>query len=95
MKPRVHPDDIDRFLAAVDRIHGDGMAGRFTMRIVHDDGSMHEIMGMGTTEYDENGVAVALVGMNIDTSYEMTGLGARLPEEPVVDPLADAARAPG
>ena len=68
---------------------------RFTMRIVHDDGSMHEIMGMGTTEYDENGVAVALVGMNIDTSYEMTGLGARLPEEPVVDPLADAARAPG
>jgi signal transduction histidine kinase len=63
----VHPDDRDQVSSAVaEALAGDAVELEF--RVVHGDGSVHWLMSRGTTTYDDRGVAIGIVGVNVDVT---------------------------
>jgi PAS domain S-box-containing protein len=62
----IHPDDRPAVSRAITRTINEGAPYDVEFRIVHQDGSMHWVMGKGKALMDEAGQAARMLGVNMD-----------------------------
>ncbi|MGO9963600.1 MAG: PAS domain-containing protein, partial [Acidimicrobiales bacterium] len=62
LQSRIHADDVEAFMTVRDAAFNTGQAPPIEFRVVHRDASVHFIHGASTTERDDTGKAVAIVG---------------------------------
>jgi len=62
LESRIHADDVGAFMSVRDAAFETGQAPPIEFRVVHRDASVHFLHGESTTERDETGKAVAIVG---------------------------------
>ncbi|MEP6731464.1 MAG: PAS domain-containing protein, partial [bacterium] len=84
---RLHPEDRDRVAANVRRALETGAAFAHTHRAVHEDGSVHVILGRGEVILDENGKPERMVGTAQDVTVRVA-----LERETAARQAAEAAR---
>lgn len=80
----IQPEDRPRVEAAIARSRTDGIPFREEFRVVHPDGSVHWLVGLGQPQRDEDGVVTRMIGVNFDTTdrkrteHELQQLNATL-----------------
>jgi PAS domain S-box-containing protein len=65
---RLHPDDVDRALAAVDRMIADKADYVVEHRVIWPDGSVHWLHVRGAVRLDDNGTVIGAVGYSQDVT---------------------------
>jgi PAS domain S-box-containing protein len=80
----IHPEDQARVEAANARSRTDGIPFRVEFRVVHPNGSIRWLVGLGQPQRDENGVVTRMIGVNFDitdrkrTEHQLQQLNATL-----------------
>lgn len=67
---RIHLDDRQRVLAGIERSQRDGTDYRLEYRTAWPDGSLHWILGIGRTLYDNRSVPVRAAGVSMDVTAQ-------------------------
>ncbi len=58
----LHPDDVEKFTKSMGQNLEDGSSPILEYRVIHKDGSVHDVIAEGRTTYDEIGKPVRIVG---------------------------------
>ena len=64
----IHPDDIDNFTDVMKRSLSDFDSTSFEFRVIHKDGSIHNMIGISNTKFDDKGKPTEIIGTVQDIS---------------------------